>query len=156
MLDRVGHNLGFREVVFSPDQGLILNGRKLKLQGVCEHHDLGALGAAFNKSVLRYRLELLKEMGVNALRPRTACLPRGSWSSLTSWAFVVSEAFDMWELPKTGFDYARFFPEWVERDVASWVRRDRNHPSLLMWSIGNEVLDTHAAEARQRADPTPD
>ena len=147
VLDRVGHNLGFREVVFSPDQGLILNGRKLKLQGVCEHHDLGALGAAFNKSVLRYRLELLKEMGVNALRPAHSVPAKGLMELADELGFfVVSEAFDMWELPKTGFDYARFFPEWVERDVASWVRRDRNHPSLLMWSIGNEVLDTHAAE----------
>ena len=147
VLDRTWQNVGFKEAVLSPQEGLILNGRKLELKGVCEHHDLGALGAAFNKDALRYRLQLLKKMGVNALRtahsvPAKALMELGDELGF----LVISEAFDMWELPKTKFDYARFFPQWVERDVASWVRRDRNHPSLLMWSIGNEVLDTHVGE----------
>ena len=123
----------------------------MKLNGVCEHHDLGALGAAFNPAALRRRLALLKEMGVNAIRTAHN-MPAPELMDLADEMgfFVVSEAFDMWERPKTTYDYARFFPEWAAKDVRSWVRRDRNHPSLLMWSIGNEIYDTHADETRAR------
>ena len=138
------HNLGFKDIIFDPDLGLLVNGQKTKLNGVCEHHDLGALGAAFSVQALQRRMELLKEMGVNAIRtahnmPAPALMDLADQMGF----LIVSEAFDMWIRPKTRFDYARFFSEWVDRDVASWVRRDRNHPSLLMWSIGNEVFDTH-------------
>jgi beta-galactosidase len=148
--ERVVQRIGFRHIVMDPDRGLIVNGTNLKLNGVCEHHDLGALGAAFNVNALRRRFMLLKEMGVNAIR--TAHNPPAP--ELMDLAdemgfFVVSEAFDMWERPKTPYDYARFFPEWAAKDVRSWVRRDRNHPSLLMWSIGNEIYDTHADERGQ-------
>jgi len=147
--ERVVQRIGFRHVVMDPDRGLIVNGGKMKLNGVCEHHDLGALGAAFNPVALRRRLGLLKEMGVNAIRtahnmPAPELMDMADEMGL----FVVSEAFDMWERPKTPYDYARFFPEWAAKDVRSWVRRDRNHPSLLMWSIGNEIYDTHADEKR--------
>ena len=138
---------GFRHIVFDPDQGLIVNGKRLKLNGVCEHHDLGALGAAFNVHALRRRFALLKEMGVNAIRTAHN-MPSPQLMELADemGLFIVSEAFDMWERPKTTYDYARFFKEWAYRDVRSWVLRDRNHPSLLMWSIGNEIYDTHADE----------
>jgi len=149
--ERAVQRIGFRHIVMDPVQGLVVNGGKMKLNGVCEHHDLGALGAAFNVNALRRRLMLLKEMGANAIR--TAHNPPAP--ELMDLAdemgfFVVSEAFDMWERPKTPYDYARFFPEWAVKDVRSWVRRDRNHPSLLMWSIGNEIYDTHADADRGR------
>ncbi len=150
LIEAVTQHIGFRELVFDPDRGLSLNGVHIKLNGVCEHHDLGALGAAFNKTALRRRFRILKEMGVNAVRT-SHNPPAPAWMDLADemGLLVMSEAFDMWERPKTRYDYARFFPEWHERDVASWVRRDRNHPSLLMWSIGNEIYDTHADERGQ-------
>jgi len=143
------NNFGFRTIEFDPDIGFLLNGKRVKLQGVCQHHDLGALGAAMNLKALRRQLGLLKEMGANAIRTAHN-MPDPLLMDLADRMgfLVVSEAFDMWELPKTSKDYARFFADWVEKDVASWVRRDRNHPSLIMWSIGNEIYDTHADAKR--------
>lgn len=149
-VDSYTQNIGFRTIVMDPQEGLFLNGKRVKLNGVCEHHDLGALGAAFNKAALRRRFSILKEMGVNAIRTAHNPPAREFMDLADEMGFlVVSEAFDMWELPKTKYDYARFFNEWAERDVRSWVRRDRNHPSLLMWSIGNEIYDTHAGPRGQ-------
>ncbi|MEX1029337.1 MAG: glycoside hydrolase family 2 TIM barrel-domain containing protein [Paenibacillaceae bacterium] len=149
-VETITQPLGFRSIVFDPEQGLQVNGQKLKLNGVCEHHDLGALGAAFSKTALRRRFVILKEMGVNAIRTAHN-MPAAELMDLADemGLFVVSEAFDMWERSKTRYDYARFFEEWAHRDVKSWVMRDRNHPSLLMWSIGNEIYDTHADERGQ-------
>jgi beta-galactosidase len=149
-LERVTTKVGFRSVVMDPEQGLIFNGQKLKLNGVCEHHDLGALGAAFNVQAMRRRIEILQAMGVNAIRTAHN-MPAKELMHLADemGMLIVSEAFDMWERPKTPYDYARFFPEWMAKDVRSWVRRDRNHPSLIMWSIGNEIYDTHADERGQ-------
>ncbi len=149
-IESLSQNIGFRDIVMDPQQGLILNGKKIKLNGVCEHHDLGALGAAFNKTALRRRFEILKEMGVNAIRTAHN-MPAVELMDLADEMgfLVVSEAFDMWERPKTRYDYARFFNDWAYKDVRSWVRRDRNHPSLLMWSIGNEIYDTHADKRGQ-------
>ena len=142
--------VGFRRIYFDREKGLYLNGRHIKLHGVCEHHDLGCLGAAFHREAMKRKLILLRKMGVNALRtshnmPAKAVMELADEMGI----LVVSEAFDMWERPKTEYDYGRFFREWAGRDVASWVRRDRNHPSLLMWSIGNEIYDTHADEHGQ-------
>lgn len=146
-VETVAQHLGFRSIVLDTEQGLQVNGKRLKLNGVCEHHDLGALGAAFNVNALRRRLVILKEMGVNAIRTAHN-MPAPELMDLADemGLFVVSEAFDMWERSKTKYDYARFFKDWAHRDVQSWVLRDRNHPSLLMWSIGNEIYDTHADE----------
>ncbi|KRE97731.1 glycoside hydrolase [Paenibacillus sp. Soil766] len=144
-IETITQNIGFREIILDPGQGLQLNGTHMKLNGVCEHHDLGALGAAFNKEALRRRFVILKEMGVNAIRTAHN-MPAVEWMDLADemGLLVVSEAFDMWERSKTPYDYARFFKEWAQIDVKSWVMRDRNRPSLLMWSIGNEIYDTHA------------
>lgn len=149
-IESVAHAVGFRDIVMDPQLGFHLNGVKMKLNGVCEHHDLGALGAAFNREALRRRLAILKDMGVNAIRTAHN-MPAAELMDLADemGLLVVSEAFDMWERPKTPYDYARFFPEWAEADVRSWVLRDRNHPSLLMWSIGNEIYDTHADDRGQ-------
>ncbi len=136
---------GFRTVAFDSDQGFYLNDRRIKLHGVCLHHDLGCLGAAVNRAAIQRQLKIMKTMGVNALRcshnpPASVFMELADELGL----LVVSEAFDMWERPKTPYDYARFFAEWSDRDVASWVRRDRNHPCVILWSIGNEIYDTHA------------
>ncbi len=149
-VESVSQNLGFRTIVLDPNQGMFLNGKKMKLNGVCEHHDLGALGAAFNKNALRRRFAILKKMGANAIRTAHN-MPAPDLMDLADEMgfFVVSEAFDMWERPKTSYDYARFFKDWFRTDVRSWIRRDRNHPSLLLWSIGNEIYDTHAGERGQ-------
>ena len=139
--------VGLRTLAFVPQEGFLLNGRKLKLNGMCEHHDLGCLGAAFHRQAMQRKLELLKEMGCNAVRiahnmPAQEVMELADEMGI----LIVSEAFDMWESAKNPYDYARFFPEWYKRDVESWVRRDRNHPSLLMWSIGNEIYDTHVSK----------
>ena len=137
--------VGFRRMVFDPDKGFFLNGRPVKVHGVCEHHDLGCLGAAFHKEAMRRKFEVLRGMGVNALRTSHNMPAKEVMELADEMGFLVmSEAFDMWERTKTEYDYGRFFKEWAGRDVRSWVRRDRNHPSLFMWSIGNEIYDTHA------------
>ena len=136
--------LGFRSIAFDPEQGFLLNGRKVKLNGVCEHHDLGALGAAFHRTAMARKLRILKEMGVNALRgTHNMTAPAVVELADQMGILMISEAFDMWERSKTTYDYARFFKEWSERDVESWVMRDRNHPCIIMFSIGNEIYDTH-------------
>ncbi len=137
--------VGFRRVTFDPDEGFFLNGRHVKLNGVCEHHDLGCLGAAFHKEAMRRKFMVLQKAGVNALRT-SHNMPAAEVMELADEMgfLVVSEGFDMWERTKTEYDYGRFFKEWAGIDCRSWVRRDRNHPSLLMWSIGNEIYDTHA------------
>lgn len=142
--------IGFRETKFDSKEGFFLNGRKLKLNGVCEHHDLGALGAVFNKAAMRRKFRILKEMGVNAVRGAHNMMAQGFVELADEMGvLLISEAFDMWERPKNPYDYARFFKEWHEKDVESWVKRDRNHPSVIMWSIGNEIYDTHADEHGQ-------
>lgn len=143
-VDETAFNIGFKTLEFTTDKGLFLNGRHFKLLGTCIHHDCGALGSAVNKNAIRRQFEILKEMGVNALRtshnpPATEFL-----DLCDEMGFLVdNECFDMWERPKNKFDYHRFFPEWHERDVASWIRRDRNRACMLMWSIGNEISDTN-------------
>ena len=144
VLDEITQHCGFKYAQFTSDKGFFLNGRHLKIQGACQHHDLGALGSAFNVTALRRQFTKLKEMGVNAIR----CShnpPPSAWMDLCDemGLLVDDEAFDMWEKPKTPFDYGNYFNEWCERDAANWLRHDRNHPSLIMWSIGNEIYDTH-------------
>lgn len=143
VIDREENRFGFRDICFTTDKGFFLNGRHVKLHGSCEHHDLGCLGAAVNSAAIRRKLLKLREMGVNAIRT-SHNMPAVELMELADKLgfLILSEGFDMWEMPKTEFDYARFFRSWVEKDVASWVRRDRNHPSLIGWSIGNEIYDT--------------
>ncbi len=150
IFDTSGVDLGFRSVEFTAGKGFFLNGRNVKLHGACMHHDLGALGSAVNKTALRRQFIKLREMGVNAVRT-SHNPPSVEFMELADEMgfLILSEAFDMWELKKTDYDYARFFPEWHERDVAAWVRRDRSHPSIFAWSIGNEIYDTHASDRGQ-------
>ncbi len=140
---------GFREIAFEPDSGFFLNGRHVKLNGVCLHHDLGALGAAVHKDAARRQLTLLRGMGVNAIRTSHNPPARVFMELCDEMGFLVmSELCDMWEQSKTEYDYARFFNDWVERDAASWIRRDRNSPSVILWSVGNEIQDTHDSAER--------
>jgi beta-galactosidase len=146
-VDEEIRSFGFREIAFDPRRGFSLNGRRVRFKGVCQHHDLGCLGAAVNKAALRRQLVLLKEMGANAIRsshnpPAVELMDLADEMGV----LILSEIFDMWEEPKNRFDDARFFRDWARRDVEAWVRRDRNRPSLVMWSIGNEIHDTHAGE----------
>lgn len=139
--------VGFRTIEFLPDQGFLLNGRKVKLNGVCEHHDLGCLGAAYHPLAMRRKLLTLKSMGANAVRLAHNMAAENVLELADDLGLLlVSEAFDMWESSKTPYDYARFFKEWYKKDVESWIKRDRNHPSVIMWSIGNEIYDTHEGE----------
>ena len=142
--------IGFRTIQFDPNRGFLLNGRKVRLNGACDHHDLGALGAAFHKEAMRRKFVLMRSMGVNALRT-SHNMPAVEVMELADEMgfLVLSEAFDMWEMAKNPYDYARFFKTWAEKDVRSWIRRDRNHPSVIMWSIGNEIPDTHADDHGQ-------
>lgn len=145
-LDSITQKVGLRDMEFTADRGFILNGRNIKLKGVCLHHDLGCLGAAFNKSAARRQLRSMLDMGVNAVRTSHNMPAVGFMELCDEMGILVdSEAYDMWELPKTEFDNARFFNGNYEKDVASWIRRDRNHPSVIMWSIGNEIYDTHVS-----------
>jgi len=144
--DTVRTRFGFREIAYSTAEGFFLNGRRVILNGVCQHHDLGALGSAVHKDALRRQMQILKDMGVNAIRTAHNPPAQAFMELADEMGFVImSEFTDMWKRPKTRFDYARFFEEWVEQDIASWVRRDRNCPSIIMWSVGNEIYDTHAS-----------
>lgn len=144
VLDELSSTCGFRTVELSPDRGLLLNRRPVVLHGVAMHHDLGCLGGAFSPAAAERQIKIMKDMGANAIRtahnpPAPAIMDLADRYGL----LVDSEAFDYWRKGKNPYDYARFFPEWYAADTAAWVRRDRNHPSLLFWSIGNEVYDTH-------------
>lgn len=146
VVDEDSLKIGFRTMEFHPDKGFLLNDRVVKVHGVCEHHDFGALGGVFHEDAFRRKISILKDMGVNAIRS-SHNMPAKRLMEIAdeTGMLIVSEAFDMWESKKTDYDYARFFKEWHVRDVASWVRRDRNHACLMMWSIGNEIYDTHAS-----------
>lgn len=138
-------NIGFRTIEFTTDHGLLVNGDHVKINGVCEHHDFGALGAAFYPEALQRKIDILKEMGVNSIRTSHNPAPPEFYDLCDqNGILVLAEAFDMWEHAKTEFDYARFFEDWHERDVERWILDGRNHPCVIMWSIGNEISDTHA------------
>ena len=142
VVDEVETTTGFRDFKFDPQTGFWLNGKNFKINGVCEHHDFGCLGAALNEDALHRKLSKLKAMGVNSIRSsHNPPAPELLNMCDTMGLIVMDESFDMWRRKKTQNDYARFFDEWHERDLADLVLRDRNHPSVLMWSIGNEVLE---------------
>ncbi len=140
VLDRYETPFGIRSIAFDTQKGFLLNGRAVKLHGVCDHHDLGALGAAVNRRAIERQLQILKGAGVNALRtshnpPAPEVLEFCDRLGIV----VMDEIFDMWREPKVPNGYSKYYDEWSERDVRDFVRRDRNHPSVIMWSIGNEI-----------------
>ena len=140
--DEYRTTLGVRDFSFDADKGFILNKVPTKIKGVCLHHDLGCLGAAVNTSAMRRQLNILKGMGVNGIR--TAHNPPAPelLQLCDEMGFIVmNETFDMWRRKKTTYDYANYFDEWFEKDMTDHFMRDRNHPSVFMWSVGNEVLE---------------
>lgn len=142
IIDEVSTPIGIRSFRFDADKGFFLNGEPVKIKGVCMHHDLGALGAAVNQSAIRRQLRILQEMGCNAIR--TAHNPPAPelLDLCDQMGFLVmDEAFDMWKKKKNKFDYYADFPEWHQRDLEAQVLRDRNHPSVILWSIGNEIRE---------------
>lgn len=131
---------GIRTVRVSKEGGFQLNGRSRKIQGVCLHHDLGPLGAAVNKAALIRQIKLMKDMGADAIRTSHNMPSEMQMQICDSLGMMVmAESFDMWEYPKCKNGYARFFDEWSDKDIENLVRHHRNHPSIVMWSIGNEI-----------------
>mgnify|MGYP002551101417 FL=1 len=141
VLDEYETRFGIRTLEYVPEKGFFLNGRPTKFKGVCNHHDLGPLGAAVNRSAIRYQIELLKEMGANAIRTAHN-MPAPELVELCDemGMMLMVEPFDDWGFrPKSPNGYGRFFAEWAERDMTNMIRAYRNSPSVVMWSIGNEV-----------------
>ncbi len=140
VLDTYPTRFGIRTIALVPDDGFYLNGLKRKIQGVCNHHDLGPLGAAVNRAALRHQLELLKEMGCDAIRT-SHNMPAPELVELCDEMgfMMMVEAFDEWDIAKCENGYHLFFDEWAERDMVNMLRHFRNNPSVIMWGIGNEV-----------------
>ncbi len=146
LLDRYETPFGIRRIEYKSD-GLHVNGERLRIQGVNQHHDLGALGTAFNERAALRQLELLREMGCNAIR-LAHNPPAPELLDLTDRLgfLVVDEIFDSWVRRKTPFDFHLSFPDWHEQDLRAFIRRDRNHPSVILWSLGNEVGEQYTGE----------
>jgi beta-galactosidase len=133
---------GIRSFRFDVDKGFFLNGKNIKINGVCDHHDLGCLGSAINKRALERQIELLKGMGCNAIRtshnpPAPELLDLADQMGM----IIMDEAFDMWKKPKNKLDYSTVWDEMHKRDIQDMILRDRNHPSVMIWSIGNEIIE---------------
>jgi len=142
MIDQYQTPLGIRSFYFDSQKGFFFNGKPMKIQGVCLHHDQGALGTAVNKAAIRRQLKILKEMGCNAIRTSHNPPARELLDLCDDMGFLVmDEAFDMWKKKKNKFDYALDFNQWHQRDLEDQIKRDRNHPSVFMWSIGNEIRE---------------
>jgi beta-galactosidase len=146
-MDNYETRFGIRDLRFDPTDGIHVNGERIYIKGVNQHHDLGALGAAFNTRAAERQLEILREMGTNAIRmahnpPAPELLELADRMGF----LVVNELFDVWARRKTPLDFHLVFPDWHEQDVRAWVRRDRNSPAVIMWSTGNEVGEQYTAE----------
>lgn len=147
VIDTYETRFGIRNIEYNPDKGLLLNGEHIFIKGVNQHHDLGALGSAFNTRAAERQLEILREMGCNAIR-LSHNPPAPELLELTDRMgfLVIDEIFDSWERKKTPHDFHLIFPDWAEQDARAFVRRDRNCPSIIMWSFGNEVGEQYTGE----------
>lgn len=146
-VDTYETRFGIRTIAYDPNQGLLVNGELIKIQGVNQHHDLGSLGAAFNVRAAERQLEIMQEMGVNAIR-FSHNPPAPELLDLTDRMgfLVMDEIFDSWQLNKTDNDFHLIFDDWHEADLRAMARRDRNHPSIFVWSYGNEVGEQYTNE----------
>lgn len=146
-VDQYETRFGIRTIGYDGTKGLLINGERVYVKGVCNHHDLGSLGSAFNMRAAERQLEMLLEMGTNALRT-SHNMPASEILDLTDrlGIMVMGETFDTWKKQKVTNDYHLLWDEWHEADMRSYVRRERNHPSIIAWSIGNEMPDQSSAE----------
>ena len=150
LLDQVTQKFGIRTVNVSKEGGFQLNGITRKIKGVCLHHDLGPLGAAINKSALIRQIKMMKEMGCDAIRTSHNMPSQMQMDICDSLGMMVmAESFDMWEYPKCKNGYARFFKDWWEKDITNLILANRNHPSIIMWSIGNEIPEQGSAKGKE-------
>jgi len=150
--DEISTRFGIREVKIEADKGFSLNGEVRKLKGVCLHHDLGPLGSAINKAALRRQLTILKDMGCDAIRSSHNMPSLEQLELCDEMGFMfLAESFDEWAKPKVENGYNRFFDEYAEKDIVNLVHATRNHPSIIMWSSGNEVPDQWGSEGAKRA-----
>jgi beta-galactosidase len=148
--DRLVSPFGIRTIVYDKDRGFLLNGRQVKMRGVNLHHDGGAVGAAVPERIWQHRLELLKAMGVNAIRTSHNPPAPEFLDMCDRLGFLVmAEAFDEWTFGKVPEGYHKYFGEWSERDVTDFVHRDRNHPSIVLWSAGNEIGEQSSPDGAQ-------
>ena len=146
-VDEYTTRFGIRSIQIIPEKGFYLNGKHRKFQGVCNHHDLGPLGAAINVAALRYQLQLLKDMGCDAIRTAHNMPAPELVRLCDEMGFMMMlEPFDEWDIAKCDNGYHRFFKEWAERDMVNMLHQYRNNPSVVMWSIGNEVPTQCSAE----------
>lgn len=152
IIDEYKSTFGFREIAFIPDDGFHLNGKRIQINGVCMHHDLGPIGTAFNLSAAKRQLKILKQMGCNAIRT-SHNMPAPEYINLcdTMGFLVVNEAFDEWKKAKTENGYNMLFDEWAEKDLIDFIHRDRNQPSVIMWSLGNEIPEQRSQEGVELA-----
>ena len=145
-VDTYETRFGVRYFKFDSNDGFSLNGQYMKLHGVSMHHDLGSLGAAVNARAVERQLQIMKDMGVNAIRvTHNPASPELLEAANNLGLLVVEEAFDAWNQGKKTYDYSRFFSTWAEHDIKEMVDRGKNEPSIIMWSIGNEIYDTNTA-----------
>lgn len=151
--DQYSTDFGLRTIGFDDKEGFFLNGRHVKLKGVCMHHDLGAIGTAVNRRAIERQLEILSKMGCNAIRT-SHNPPAPEFLELCDRMgfLVIDEAFDEWRIPKVDNGYATIFDEWAGKDLEMMIKRDRNHPCIIMWSIGNEILDQRFRHGAQTAE----
>ncbi|HTQ29441.1 MAG TPA: glycoside hydrolase family 2 TIM barrel-domain containing protein, partial [Puia sp.] len=147
IMDSYRTRFGIRSFYFDVDRGFFLNGKAMKIFGVCDHHDLGCLGTAVNTRALQRQLQILKGMGINGIRTSHNPPAPELLDLADEMGFIVmDEAFDMWKKPKNPYDYHLYWDEWHERDLRDQVLRDRNHPSVFIWSIGNEIPEQWAGK----------
>ncbi len=152
LLDEITNKMGIRTISVSKESGFQLNGVTRKIKGVCLHHDLGPLGAAVNKAALIRQIKLMKEMGCDAIRTSHNMPSQMQMDICDSLGMMVmAESFDMWIYPKCKNGYARFFNDWSDRDIENLILANRNHPSIIMWSIGNEIPEQGSEEGREIA-----
>jgi len=152
VVDTFNTPFGIRTFEFTIDKGFFLNGKHVPIKGVCLHHDLGCLGSAVNKRAIERQLEVMKSMGCNAIRTSHNPPAPELLDLCDRMGFLVmDEAFDEWKRGKTMYGYGRFFDEWSERDLRDMIRRDRNHPSIILWSIGNEIPEQDDVNAYEKA-----
>ena len=150
--DEVSTTFGVRTIELKPNDGLYLNGRKIKIQGVCMHHDLGALGAAVNESAIRHQIRRMQDMGANAIRTsHNMPAPEYVRAADELGMLLAVESFDEWAIAKVENGYHLYFKEWAEKDLTNLVKHYRNNPSVLMWFIGNEVEEQSAESGSQVA-----